>query len=69
MDNIKEVVSKTGRYFHLFIMTSRSNNDETVAFYEKNNFFGYPRDMVHLCAATALFENGCADKRRVADFL
>lgn len=47
MDNIKEVVSKTGRYFHLFIMTSRSNNDETVAFYEKNNFFGYPRDMVH----------------------
>lgn len=46
MDNIKEVVSKTGRYFHLFIMTSRSNNDETVAFYEKNNFFGYPRDKI-----------------------
>lgn len=47
MNNISDVTAKTGRYFHLFIMTSRTNNDETVKFFEDNNYFGYPSDMVH----------------------
>lgn len=47
MNNIAEVTAKTGRHFHLFIMTSIGNNAETVKFFEDNNFFGYPRDMIH----------------------
>ena len=30
-----------------YIMTSRQNNDETVDFFEKNNYFGYPKDAIH----------------------
>lgn len=47
MNNIADVTSKTGRHFHLFIMTSESNNAETVKFFEENNYFGYPRDRIH----------------------
>lgn len=46
MDNIKEVTSRTGRHFLLFIMTSVENHDETVKFFEEHNCFGYPRDRV-----------------------
>lgn len=45
--NIKDVTDVAGEYFHLFIMTSDINNDETVAFFKENNFFGYPEDKVH----------------------
>ncbi len=47
MANIAEVNEKSGRHFHLFIMTSRLNNDETVEFFEENKFFGYPKDKIH----------------------
>lgn len=47
MNNIAEVNSRTGRHFHIFIMTSRTNNDETVKFFEDNDYFGYPRDRIH----------------------
>lgn len=47
MNNIAEVNAITGRHFHIFIMTSRQNNDQTVKFFEENNYFGYPRDRIH----------------------
>lgn len=47
MNNIKEVTKITGRNFPLFIMTSVTNNAETVAFFEEHEFFGYPKDRVH----------------------
>lgn len=47
MNNIAEVTAKSGRHFHLFIMTSASNNEATVKFFEDNNYFGYPKDRIH----------------------
>lgn len=47
MKNIKDVTDVSEEYFHLFIMTSDVNNDETVAFFKEKNFFGYPKDKVH----------------------
>ena len=47
MVNIAEVTDKVGRHFHLFIMTSVANHDETVKFFEDSDYFSYPRDMVH----------------------
>ena len=47
MNNIKEVTDLYGGYFHLFIMTSDVNNDDTVAFFKENGYFGYPEDKIH----------------------
>ena len=47
INNLFSVAEKAGRYVHLFIMTSVQNNDDTVKFFEENNFFGYPRDLIH----------------------
>ena len=47
MNNIKDVTDLYGGYFHLFIMTSEINNDDTVAFFKQNDFFGYPADKIH----------------------
>lgn len=47
MKNIKDVTDVSGEYFHLFIMTSDVNYDETVAFFKENDFFSYPKDKVH----------------------
>lgn len=47
MNNIAEVTAKTGRHFHIFIMTSVANNDVTVRFFEEHNYFGYPKDRIH----------------------
>lgn len=56
MNNIAEVNAKTGRHFHIFIMTSRQNHEQTVEFFKSKNYFGYPRDRVHFyiqdCAPT-----------------
>ena len=29
-----------------YIMTSKENNSETIEFFEKNNYFGYPKEDV-----------------------
>ncbi|MCD8307819.1 MAG: UDPGP type 1 family protein [Clostridia bacterium] len=33
--------------FHIFIMTSRQNHDETVEYFKSVNFFGYPEEKIH----------------------
>jgi UDP-N-acetylglucosamine/UDP-N-acetylgalactosamine diphosphorylase len=44
--NLLDVTDKTGCYVPLYIMTSDKNNDETIAFFEEKNYFGYPKDYV-----------------------
>lgn len=46
IQNLMDVVNKSGSYVPLFIMTSEKNNDDTVKFFEENNFFGYDKDFV-----------------------
>lgn len=42
--NLREVVAETNTWVPLFIMTSEKNHDQTVAFFEKNEYFGYPKE-------------------------
>jgi len=44
--NIQDVTDKTGCFVPLYIMTSDKNNDETIAFFEEKDYFGYPKDFV-----------------------
>lgn len=44
--NLMEVVRTTGAYVPLFVMTSDKNHEETVAFFEEKNYFGYDKAYV-----------------------
>ena len=44
--NLQDVTDEAGAYVPLYIMTSNINNDDTVAFFEEHNYFGYPKDFV-----------------------
>ncbi len=41
INNIMDVVSETGRFIDLYIMTSDKNYDETTAFFKAHDYFGY----------------------------
>ena len=45
--NLMDVVRETGSWVHLFIMTSQKNNEETVSFFQKHNYFGYDAEHIH----------------------
>lgn len=45
--NLQETVKEAGAWVHLYIMTSKINHDETVAFLENNSYFGYSSEHVH----------------------
>ncbi|MBR6034245.1 MAG: UTP--glucose-1-phosphate uridylyltransferase [Clostridia bacterium] len=45
-DTLKEGKEKYGIDIPWYIMTSKENNNDTVAFFEKQNYFGYPKDCV-----------------------
>ena len=45
-DSLKIAYSKYNEYIPWYIMTSRENNDSTMAFFEANNYFGYPKDKI-----------------------
>ena len=45
-DSLKEAKRKYNVYIPWYIMTSFDNNDETISFFEKNNYFGYPKEKI-----------------------
>ena len=45
-ENLKEANKKYEVIIPWYIMTSKENHDETVAFLEKNNYFGYNKKSV-----------------------
>lgn len=47
MNNIKESAAQAGKVFPLFVMTSTTNNADTVKFFKANNYFGYPENQIH----------------------
>ena len=47
INNLMDVVKATGAWIHLFIMTSDKNNDATIQFLTKKDFFGYKAEYVH----------------------
>lgn len=44
--NLMDVTDRAGCFVPLYIMTSDKNNDETIAFFEEKDYFGYPKDFV-----------------------
>ena len=46
IENLLDVVREAGAYVPILIMTSEKNNDDTVAFFEEHNYFGYDKDFV-----------------------
>ena len=44
--NLMDVTSVAGNSIPLYIMTSEKNNDETIAFFEEHDYFGYPKEDV-----------------------
>ena len=46
IENMLDVVNKTGVYIPLFIMTSEKNDQATRNFLEEKNFFGYNKDFI-----------------------
>lgn len=53
-DNLKEANKKYNVSIPWYIMTSKENNQETVDFLEKNNYFGYNKDDVTIFTQSQL---------------
>ncbi len=70
--NLLEVVDRAGAYVPLFIMTSEKNDEDTRAFFEEMDYFGYNAEYVHFFVqemAPAVDENGnilLEEKGRIA---
>ena len=45
-DNLKTAKIKYDIYIPWYIMTSRENNAQTIEFFEKNNYFNYPKEKI-----------------------
>lgn len=46
-DRLKEAYKKYNVYIPWYIMTSKQNNEETIKFFEKNNYFGYSKEKIY----------------------
>lgn len=46
-DRLKEAYKKYNVYIPWYIMTSRQNNEDTINFFEKNNYFGYSKENIY----------------------
>lgn len=44
--NLMDVTDEVGAYVPLYIMTSNINNQDTIDFFEKYSYFGYPKDYI-----------------------
>ena len=53
-ENLKQANQKYGVIIPWYIMTSKDNNQETVEFLEKNNYFGYNKDFVTIFTQSEL---------------
>ena len=53
-ENLKEANQKYGKIIPWYIMTSKENNDETIEFMKKHNYFGYDKDSVRFFAQSEL---------------
>ena len=53
-ENLKEANQKYGKTIPWYIMTSKQNNNETIEFMEKHNFFGYDKHSVRFFAQSEL---------------
>ena len=54
VENLKQANEDYGVTIPWYIMTSKENNAETVAFLEKNNYFGYDRNSVTIFTQSEL---------------
>ena len=46
IENLLEVVNKCGKMVPLFVMTSEKNNEDTMAFFEEQEYFGYDKNYI-----------------------
>ncbi len=53
-DRLREVAELAGAPIPWYIMTSELNHGETVRFFEKNGYFGYPADMIRFFPQTMI---------------
>ena len=53
-DQLKESREITGVTIPWYIMTSKENNDATVEFFEKNNYFGYGKENIEFFTQSML---------------
>ncbi len=54
VDNLKEANQKYGITINWYIMTSQENNEATVEFLEKNNYFGYDKKYIKIFSQSEL---------------
>lgn len=47
IEHTLEVVSMSGKWIHLFVMTSDINYDDTTAFFREHDNFGYKSEYIH----------------------
>ena len=45
-DTLKQAKERCGEYVIWYLMTSKENNQQTMDFFEKENYFGYPKDKI-----------------------
>ena len=48
VESLEKANEKYGVIIPWYLMTSEENNDQTLAFLEEHNYFGYPKEMVKL---------------------
>ena len=53
-DKLKKAYSDYGVYLNWYIMTSIYNDEETKMYFERKNYFGYPKDKIYFFKQDAL---------------